>query len=371
MNNDLIYRIAISLVPGIGDVHARALINQFGDAKSVFHVPASKLEKLEGIGRQRASAIRKFSDFKRCESEIRFMEKHSVQPLFFRDKAFPNRLLQAYDCPVMLYYLGNANLNHARIISVVGTRNSDEYGKTLCEKLITDLATHDVLIMSGLAYGIDSVAHRKALTTGLPTVAALAHGLDRIYPWKNKSMAAQMVKQGGLVTDFLSGTPPDRQNFPRRNRIVAGMCDGLVVIQSGEKGGSLITAEIANVYDREVFAFPGAADNPKSVGCHRLVMQHKAALITSAADLLESMGWNDPSANKQVEQTFLFPPLTEDEIMIMRALQDQVTDIDRLKYSTGLNQGRLAAALLNLEMQSLVKTLPGKKFQLERGLPSI
>jgi DNA processing protein len=371
MNNDLIYRIAISLVPGIGDVHARALINHFGDARTVFNSPAKKLEKLEGIGKQRASAISKFRDFKRCESEIRFIENHSIQPLFFLDPGFPKRLLQAYDCPVMLYHLGNADLNHPRIISVVGTRNSDEYGKTLCEKLIADLAAMDVMIMSGLAYGIDSIAHRKALTEGLPTVAALAHGLDRIYPWKNKSMAAQMVRQGGLVTDFLSGTSPDKQNFPRRNRIVAGMCDGLVVIQSGEKGGSLITADLANGYDREVFAYPGAVDNPKSRGCHDLVMQHKAALITCARELTERMGWTDANSRKQVEQTFLFPPLTEEERMVLRAIQEQICDIDSLKYRTGLNQGKLAAALLNLEMQSLVKTLPGKKFMPERGLPAV
>lgn len=371
MNNDLIYRIAISLVPGIGDVHARALINHFGEARSVFNSPASKLERLEGIGKQRASAIRKFRDFKKPEAEIKFMEQHSIQPLFFKDPEFPSRLLQTYDCPVMLYHLGNADLNHRRIISVVGTRNCDNYGTVLCEKLVSELSSMNVMILSGLAHGIDSIAHRKALHTGLPTVAALAHGLDRIYPWKNKALAAQMVKQGGLVTDFLSGTSPDRQNFPRRNRIVAGMCDGLVVVQSGVKGGSLITAELANGYYREVFAYPGPVDNPKSTGCHNLIMQHKAALITSAKDLAERMGWAEASTNPPVTQASFFPALTAEEWQILRVLQEAVTDIDHLRYRTGLNQGKLAGALLNLEMQSLIKPLPGKKFRLESSLPAI
>jgi len=199
--------------------------------------------------------------------------------------------LSAYDSPALLYYRGNADLNTSKVVSIVGTRSNSEYGKSVCEKLIEELAAQNVLIASGLAFGIDTIAHKAALKNNLPTVGVLAHGLDRIYPTQNKNLARQMTEQGGLLTDFISNTNPDKQNFPKRNRIVAGMCDAIIVIESGKKGGSLITAELANGYNKDVFAIPGKTTDSKSEGCNYLIRQNKASLITAAADLVELMNW--------------------------------------------------------------------------------
>ena len=243
MSNDLLYRIALTLVPNIGDVHAKALVNRYGNAEAVFKAKKKDLENMEGIGTVRANSIKSFHDFTSSEAEIKFIEQYKIEPLFITDKNYPQRLLNCYDSPLLLYYRGTADLNTSRIVSIVGTRNNSEYGKTVCEKLVEDLANENILIISGLAYGIDTIAHKAALKNNLPTAGLLAHGLDRIYPPQNKTLAKQMIENGGLLTEFLSQTNPDKQNFPKRNRIVAGMCDCLVVIESGKKGGSLIKAE--------------------------------------------------------------------------------------------------------------------------------
>ncbi|MFZ1371235.1 MAG: DNA-processing protein DprA, partial [Ferruginibacter sp.] len=268
MHHDLLYRIALTLVPNIGDVHAKALVNIYGDAQSIFKAKRKELEIIEGIGTIRARSIKDYTDLSTAEAEIKFIEKYKITPLFLTDSTYPRRLLNCYDSPALLYYRGNADLNTSRIISIVGTRNHSDYGKMVCEKMIDDLKAENILVVSGLAFGIDTIAHKAALKNNLQTVAVLAHGLDRIYPPQNKTLAKHITLQGGLLTEFISNTNPDKQNFPKRNRIVAGICDAVIVLESGKKGGSLITAELGNSYNKDVFAIPGRATDTKSEGCN-------------------------------------------------------------------------------------------------------
>jgi DNA processing protein len=364
LHNDLLYQISLSLIPNIGDVHAKALINHFGDARSIFKAKKKELENIEGIGYIRASSIKEFESFNLAEDEISFIKKYKITPLFIIDKNYPQRLLNCYDSPAILYYRGNADLNASKIISIVGTRNNNEYGKSVCEKLMTDLANHDILIVSGLAFGIDSIAHKAALKNNLKTVGVLAHGLDRIYPSQNKSLAKQMVENGGLLTDYKSGTNPDRQNFPKRNRIVAGMSDAVLIIESGLKGGSLITAELANGYNREVFAVPGRITDTKNEGCNYLIKNNKAALITNADDVLESMQWKEKKSSPK-KQRELFIELSADEKIVVNILQSQPqVHIDELYIKSDLSSSAVASALLTLEMQGVVSALPGKIYKM-------
>lgn len=365
MHSDLLYQISLTLIPNIGDVHAKTLINHFGNAGAIFKAKKKELEEIEGIGVIRAKSIKEFVDFKRAEEEIAFIEKYKITPLFITDTNYPKRLLNCYDSPLMLYYRGNADINTSRIIGVVGTRNNSDYGKTVCEKFIEDLSQQDVLIVSGLAFGIDTIAHKSALKNELKTVGVLAHGLDRIYPTQNKSLAKQMVENGGLLTDFRSDTKPDRQNFPKRNRIVAGISDAVVVIETSIKGGSLITAELGNGYNKDVFAFPGRINDSKSEGCNYLIKNNKACLITSAEDLLENMGWKEQKKVSAIKQRELFIELTAEEKIIVEILQShEQIHIDELYIKSGLSSSTAASALLTLEMQSVVTSLPGKIYKL-------
>jgi DNA processing protein len=365
MTNDLLYQIALTLVPNIGDVHAKALVNIYGDAQSIFKAKKKELDCIEGIGTVRAKSIKDFTDFSSSEEEIKFIEKYKITPLFINAENYPKRLLNCYDSPALLYYRGNADLNTSRIISVVGTRNNSDYGKTVCEKFIEDLQAENVLVVSGLAFGIDTIAHKAALKHNLQTVAVLAHGLDRIYPQQNKSLAKNITEQGGLLTEFISNTNPDKQNFPKRNRIVAGICDAVIVIESSKKGGSLITAELGNGYNKDVFAIPGRTSDLKSEGCNYLIKNNKAALINSAHDFLEMMNWTSapkPSAKKQRE---LFIELAPDEKIVVDILQQQESiQIDELYFKSRLSSSAVATALLMLEMQNVVLSLPGKVYKL-------
>lgn len=365
MNNDLLHQISLTLIPGIGDVHAKALVNHFGNAEAIFKAKKKELEEIEGIGSIKAKSIKEFIDFNIAEEEILFIEKYKITPLFITDKNYPQRLLNCYDSPLILYYRGNADLNTSKIISIVGTRNHNDYGKTICEKLVDDLADQNVLIVSGLAFGIDSIAHKSALKNDLKTIGVLAHGLDRIYPSQNKSLAKQMIEQGGLLTDFKSKTNPDKQNFPKRNRIVAGISDAIVVIETGLKGGSLITAELGNGYNKDVFAIPGRVNDSKSEGCNYLIKNNKACLITSANDLLENMGWKENKKPSQKKQRELFIELSGDEKIVVNILQQQEQiHIDDLYIKSGLSSSAVAAALLTLEMQNVISSLPGKIYKL-------
>ena len=364
MQQELLYQLALTRVPHIGDIRARALINHFGSAKNIFQASKKELDALDGIGTVRAASIKKFRDFDAAESEIGFIEKYKITPLFITDKAYPQRLLNCYDCPCLLYYKGSADLNASKIIAIVGTRNNDEYGRNLCEKLIEDMAEHDVTVISGLAFGIDSIAHKCCVKNNVATVGVLAHGLDRVYPAQNRSLATQMIKHGGLLTEYPSNTNPDRQNFPTRNRIVAGMSDCIVVIETGIKGGSLITAELANGYNRDVFAFPGRTSDAKSEGCNYLIRSNKAALITNANDLLENMSWTEQKKRAIKKQRELFLDFTPDEKVVIDILQEnEQVHIDELYLKSKLSSSAVAQALLMLEMQGVVSAMPGKMYK--------
>lgn len=365
MKEELFYQIAITMVPNIGDVNARALVQYFGSASAVFKVKAKHLEEIEGIGVKRIESILKF-DFAKVDDEIAFIQKHKIQTLFFQDKGFPKRLLNCYDCPALLYYKGNTDLNAEKMVGIVGTRSQSEYGKSHCESIIETLAAENVIIVSGLAFGIDTIAHKSALKSGIQTIGVLAHGLDRIYPTENKSIAKEMLQQGGLLTEFRSNTIPDKQNFPSRNRIVAGLCDCIIVIESGKKGGSLITAELANGYNRDVFTIPGRITDLKSEGCNYLIKTNKAALITSGEDVLRNMGWFKEKKPTKKKQRELFIELPADEKTIYNILKESGSQhIDDLFIKCNLSGSSIAKALLMLEMEGIVKSLPGKVYELE------
>src|SRR6185369_9319070 len=257
------------------------ILLQHYNVEEIFKARKSDLERLDGIGEIRAASIKGYNDFGAAETEIKFIEKSGIRPLFLTDPAYPRRLLNCYDSPTLLYYKGEADLNASKVIAIIGTRNHTDYGKQLTEKLIKDLESFQPLIVSGLAFGIDALAHKAAIRSQLATVGVLAHGLDQLYPPEHSSLAREMVRSGGgLLTEFRTQIKPDKHNFPIRNRVVAGMSDAIIVVETGIKGGSMITAELANGYNRDVFAYPGKVTDPKSAGCNYLVKNNKAVLLT-------------------------------------------------------------------------------------------
>ncbi len=365
---ELIYRLALKQISMVGDVIAKNLIAYCGSAGAIFKAKRSELIKIPHVGEYVAGFVLKSQNdtaiFKRAEKEIKFIEEEKITPLFFTEAAYPNKLKHCSDAPILLFYKGNADLNKEKILAVIGTRNATDYGKRLTEKLLEDLKNENILIVSGLAYGIDAHAHKAALANGLDTIGVLAHGLDNLYPSVHTNIANKMLKQGGLLTEFLTDTNPDRENFPKRNRIVAGMCDAVVVVESKKTGGALITAEIANSYSRDVFAFPGKAGDEFSEGCNKLIKQTKAALIESAADILYAMSWekteNKKSSNKQMTLPI---NLSEEENKIMNLLKDiPAIHIDELCSKLQLTPGKASGLLLQLEFGNLVKSLPGKLY---------
>jgi len=364
MDEELKYRIGITLIPGIGDVLAKNLISYCGSVEGVFKEKKTALQKIPGIGETLANVVRKQNVLGRAEEEIKFIRKYKISPLFYLDDAYPQRLKHCADSPVLIYYKGKAELNMKRIVSIVGTRNVTAYGKKICNSLIEGLAGHDILIASGLAYGVDICAHKAALLNGLPTVGVMAHGLDKIYPAVHRSIAEKMLENGGLLTDFMSKTQPDAQNFPKRNRIVAGMADATIVIESKEEGGSLITADIANSYSRDVFAFPGKADDEFSVGCNRLIKNNKAGLIESSDDVLRLMSWEkNPKKVKANPQKSLFLNLSPDEEKVVSIIREKNNiNVDELSFASHLSQGKLSMLLLNLELTGVVRSMPGKMY---------
>ena len=365
MHSDLLYQLALSQVPYIGYVHAKILALHFGSAAAVFKANKSLLEKIEGIGEIRASSIKSFKDFTKVDDEIAFIEKYKINALFISDKNYPQRLLNCYDPPTMLFYKGNADLNASRIVGIVGTRGNTDYGKQFTEKFIKDLAPLNLLIISGLAFGIDAIAHKAALKNKLQTVGVLGHGLDTIYPSEHSGMAKDMVMHGGLLTEFRSKTKPEKHNFPSRNRVVAGICDATILVESGIKGGSMITAEIANSYNRDVFAVPGRNSDPKSAGCNHLIKNNKAILLTDSEQFLEIMGWDNTESRPRIPQKELFIDLTESEKRITNLLQQKgAVSIDELVLKSGCSSSALAAAILNLELKNVIQSLPGKMYRL-------
>jgi DNA processing protein len=365
--NELPYQIGLTLIEGIGDVNAKSLLAYCGSAAEVFKQKEAQLLKIPGIGSIWAKSIVNSKDvLKRAEEEIKFIEKYNIEPIFFTDENYPTRLKYCSDSPVLMYYKGTADLNREKIIAVVGTRKPSEYGKEKTQEFVAELKGTGAIIISGLAYGVDVLAHKTALENGLDTVGVVAHGLDRIYPQLHDKVAKRMVGQGGILTDFMSGTNPDAVNFPKRNRIVAGLCDALVVIESKRGGGSLITATIANSYNKDVFAFPGRAGDVLAEGCNGLIKQNRAVLIENAADLLYAMQWQEiekkPKASKQIP---LLINLSDDEKRIMDVFSEKPSlHIDEICQTTEFTISKISALLLQLEFSNIINSRPGKMYEL-------
>ena len=359
------YQIALTMIPQIGPVQSKILL-QHCDVEEIFHAKRSFLERIEGIGSVRADAIRSFRDFNEAEEEIRFIENNDIQPLFISEKHYPRRLLNCYDSPTLLYYKGQADLNTQKIVAIIGTRKNTDQGRQLVDKLVEELTEHSIMVISGLAFGIDSLAHRAAVKNKLKTVAVVAHGLDQLYPPQNTSLCREMLQaNGGILSEFRSGIKPDRHNFPSRNRIVAGISDASIVVETDIKGGSMITADLANGYNREVFTYPGRVNDSKSAGCNELIRTNRAQLVTDTQQILQAMGWLvNPSAKKTVQKQ-LFIELTKEENCLVELLKEnEFIHIDELNRRSGLNHGQFANAIINLELANVIVSLPGKMYRL-------
>jgi DNA processing protein len=363
---ELLYQLALTQVPQIGAVQAKILVQHFGEVGAIFKAKKHQLESIEGIGSVRASAIRAFHDFSAAEKELQFLEQYKIKPLFLTDGAYPQRLLHCTDAPSLLFYKGAADLNASKVLAIIGTRTNTEYGKKCTDALVADLAAHGVLIVSGLAYGIDAIAHKAALKNGLPTVGVVGHGLDKIYPHQHSTLAREMVLgPGGLLSEFWSGTGPDKHNFPLRNRIVAGMSDATLVIETDIRGGSMITAQLADGYNRDVFALPGRTTDSKSRGCNHLIQQNRAIMFTDAEQLLQALGWQTEKQKAKPAQRVLFIELTPEEQTVVAMLQQKdAVHIDEINLRSGFSSSTTAAAILNLELSNVVQSLPGKMYKL-------
>jgi len=366
MNNDLLYKIALSMLPGIGGVLARNLVAYTGSVEGVFKASLPALKKIPGIGDFYARRIKEAKVLVRAAKELEFVQKNNIQVHFYTDSGFPRRLKNCADAPVILYSTGNMNLNEQRVVSIVGTRNATEYGKGMVEELVKSFAQHGykMLIVSGLAYGIDIQAHRSALKHNIPTVGVVAHGLDKLYPALHRNTASKMQECGGIVSDFHSGTKIDPQNFIKRNRIIAGLADATIVVESAEKGGSLITADIAASYNRDVFAFPGRAGDSFSKGCNLLIRNSGANLIQGIEDLEYFMGWEESQPQEAV-QTDLFVELDPDEQKIVDLLRkNDSLFIDQISSELRLPVSKISSLLINLEFKNVLVALPGKMYKI-------
>jgi DNA processing protein len=363
--DEILARLALTFVDNVGPKVARVLLSHFGDVRSIMAAKASDIKSVGGLGEVRARACKDPAIWHRAEEELRFIQKNEVKAIFLTDKDYPSRLRNCEDAPMMLFYHGNAPLSPQKVVAVVGTRKNTDYGLRATEDLIEGLRDQEeLLLVSGLAFGIDAIAHRKCVQVGLPTVGVVAHGLDRIYPHGNKNLAQDMKGNGGVLTEFPSGTKPERQHFPLRNRIVAGLSDITVIVESDEKGGAMITAYVAASYNREVAAYPGRVFDAKSGGPNKLIRKNIAALITSAQDLTDIMNWAGAKPSKRHQQQ-LFTELSEEEQRITGALQGKDgLHADELMLQTGLSTAQVGSLLLQMEMSGLVKALPGKMFRL-------
>lgn len=362
-----LHQLALSFIPHIGNVLIKQLVSYCGSAENVFKTPKGKLCKIPSIGPKTAELIANHQTeaLTKAEKALAQAEKDSVTILFYTDEKFPTRLKQFADLPALLYWQGNADLNAAPTVGIVGTRKATGYGKEITEEIVVGLKPLNALIISGLAYGIDIIAHRQAIKTGLPTIAVLGSGLDRIYPGEHTATARQMVHGGGLLTEYPFGTAPAAPNFPYRNRIVAALCDVVIVVETAIKGGAMITAEYANEYNREVFAVPGNLGQVYSEGCNYLISKHKAHLFTSVKAMAELMGWQTaPTLEKSTGKVQVID-LSKEEAEIFSLLkQHGEMHLDDLGWQSGLGVAQAAVVLLNLEFQGLVKALPGKRYAL-------
>lgn len=365
MCEDKVYEIALSMVPGLGPVGLKDLLAAFGSAKKVLDANVRKLQSVNGIGPLTAEKIRSSNFIEQAEKEIEFCENHKINILsYFNDSRYPKNLKNCYDAPVILYHRGNVFTEQRLLIAMVGTRAATDYGKHLCKELIRVLKDYNPVIISGLAYGIDVQAHKEALKAGLDTIAIVGHGLDSIYPKTHYDVAKEIVNQGAIITEFTKGVKPDRENFPARNRIIAGMCDVLIVVEAREEGGALITAELANSYQRDVFTFPGRIYDKQSKGCHYLLKQNIASILTEPEDIVQLL--NLDIKQKTSIQKQLFLDLNEDERLLVDQIihRDNEVSLDDLMIQLRWPISKLSTVLLNLEINGMIKALPGKSYKL-------
>lgn len=367
-NTELFHVLALLQVEGVGDIVAKKLINHCGSAENIFNAKSNQLKSIDGIGEVLLKNLRNKSVFEKAEQELQFIEKENSNVLYYQNDNYPDKLKHCIDGPVLLFAAGNMNLEKQKIISIVGTRQITSYGSEFCKKLIEDLAIFNPIIVSGFAYGVDIVAHQAAMDNNLQTIGVLAHGLNQIYPKTHKKYVSKMEQNGGFLTEFWSNSNPDKENFVRRNRIVAGMSEATIVIESAEKGGSLITANLANDYSRDVFAVPGRITDKYSQGCNDLIKTQRANLLTSAADLVYCLNWEleiaSKSRNDKSIQKQLFVSLDSDEQKIYDYLQKngkQLLDIVALECDFPIY--RISSLLLNMELKGVIRPLPGKLFE--------
>lgn len=359
-----IYKIAVPLLQGIGIVNTKTLIAYAGSSKAVFELSDKEIAKLCDLPLQKVKKFNRQAALDRAAEEIEFIKANGIRTHYYLDENYPAALKFCADSPIVLFSKGKVNFNQQNI-AIVGTRKASSYGIKITKKFVKDLAPRSVQIVSGLAHGIDKTAHEAALTNDLPTIAVLGHGLDLVYPAANRQLAQMMQETGGLVTEYMSKTPGEPGNFPQRNRIVAGLSEATIVIESAVTGGSLITANLAFGYSREVFAFPGNIDRINSAGCNNLIQRDIAKLITSADDMVTALDWEElDSENTMQADLFEAHTVDEDQIISFLRRENKSTHIDVLAKEAKMTASELSLHLFNLEMRGSLQSLPGKMYQL-------
>ena len=369
MDQERLALLSLHFIPGIGDFLVKQLVSYCGSASAVFDLPKGKLLKIPGVGESTVAALKSSDPFRLAEEELRKAEKSDTQILFYIDKAYPHRLKHFDDCPSLLYVKGKVNLNSSKTVGIVGTRQATTYGKEIVESLVKDLVPHQPIIISGLAYGIDIHAHKQALKNNLPTIGVMGSGMDTIYPALHKETASKMLDHGGLVTENPFGAKPDAHNFPARNRIIAGLSDALIVVEAAAKGGALITAEIANNYNKDVFAVPGDIGKTYSEGCNKLIKINKAHLLTGVKDIEYIMNWTpENELKKSTAEQLDLNLFDQNELVVIEILKENKSPmlIDEISRKTSLSPSTLASLLLNLEFKNVVRSLPGKMYKLNK-----
>lgn len=364
---ETLYKIAFSFLNGLGSKNARKVIAYTGGLESFFKEKKQNFLKIPGIGESHIRKLNREAALKKAEEELKFIEANDIKLSFYLDENFPQRLLNCPDSPTTLYYKGEIDFNASRILSVVGTRNATDYGKDNCEKIIKALALHTekTIILSGLAYGIDICAHKAAMKYQLPTIAVLGHGFHLMYPAQHRKYAEEIIHNGGLISEFTSQSIIDPKHFVRRNRIIAGMADATLVMESANKGGSLTTADIANSYNRDVFAFPGRVGDVYSQGCNHLIKTNQAHLIESVSDLEYILGWDNQVEKNDAVQTKMFVELSSDEELLISLIKENgKLGIDMLSVKSKLPMSRVSGLLLKMEFEGLVRAHPGKIYSL-------
>ncbi|MBW1657395.1 DNA-processing protein DprA [Flavobacterium quisquiliarum] len=362
-DQELFYLLALLKVDGVGDIMGKKLLHSFGDAESIFKAKNNQLAAVDGIGSVLLKNLKDRSVFDKAEKELSFIKNNAIQTSFFQDESYPERLKHCLDGPILIFTAGNLDFKKRKIISIVGTRQITSYGTEFCRKLIEDLAPLDPVIVSGFAYGVDIIAHQAAIDHNLQTIGVLAHGLNQIYPKSHKKYMAKMEENGGFITEFWSDSNPDKEKFVRRNRIVAGMSEATIVIESADKGGSLITANMANEYNRDVFAVPGRVTDKYSQGCNNLIKTQKASVLTNAADLIYMLNWDIKEKQKPI-QKLLFVDLEPEEQKVYDFLQVNGKELlDIIAIECDFPIFKMSGILLNMELKGLIRPLPGKLFE--------